>query len=164
MSTLQRVRSNGKRRGFTLIELLIVILIIAILLAFALPNLLGSKSKAKDSVAKQTLSTAVITSAASATDSDTYFDAITELGQESGVNMVLAATLSTTTNNQPTISAQYDAVDAPDALVLAAKGDDTCFVVILRDGGATNYGTNTAANCSAALADVAAVLYTNTAW
>jgi prepilin-type N-terminal cleavage/methylation domain-containing protein len=47
-----------RRKGFTLIELLVVIVILAILMAIAIPAYLSQQKKAKDSEAKQYLTTA----------------------------------------------------------------------------------------------------------
>lgn len=148
MLTLQRARSRANGRGFTLIELLIVILIIAILLAFALPNLLGSKGKAKDSVAKQTISTAVITAKTAATDSDTYATAVADLGDEASLDVVAAGTASTNPGNKPTVSASY----ASGVLWLVAKGDTQCYVARLVDGAAVTYSKGAACSATAAIA------------
>ncbi|MGL5081920.1 MAG: type IV pilin-like G/H family protein [Microcoleaceae cyanobacterium] len=53
---LQHVANKRKEEGFTLIELLVVIIIIGILSAIALPSFLNQANKAKQSEAKQYLS------------------------------------------------------------------------------------------------------------
>jgi type IV pilus assembly protein PilA len=53
---LQHINQRREDKGFTLIELLVVIIIIGILSAIALPSFLNQASKAKQSEAKQYIS------------------------------------------------------------------------------------------------------------
>lgn len=61
-----------RTKAFTLVELLIVILLIAILMAIAIPNFLGSRQKAGDRTAQQTLRTAMSSVKAYASDADDF--------------------------------------------------------------------------------------------
>ncbi len=67
--TACRLRQRSKdEAGFSLIELLVTILIVGILASVAIPSLLGQKSKAGDSSAKELAGTAETTAETYATD------------------------------------------------------------------------------------------------
>ena len=54
---MQQQRNSKNRRGFTLVELLVTISILATLMAVLLPNLMGSRQRARDSRRIQELGT-----------------------------------------------------------------------------------------------------------
>lgn len=57
-----------RKKGFTLLELLVVVIIIGILAAIALPNFIGSQSKAKISQVKSNMHTVQLAAESYATD------------------------------------------------------------------------------------------------
>lgn len=77
---LQHVAKRNKEEGFTLIELLVVIIIIGILSAIALPSFLSQANKAKQSEAKQYVSSLNKGQQAIYTESTRFSSNIDELG------------------------------------------------------------------------------------
>jgi len=77
---LQHVAKRKKEEGFTLIELLVVIIIIGILSAIALPSFLNQANKAKESEAKQYLSSINKGQQAYFTEKSGFTDGIESLG------------------------------------------------------------------------------------
>ena len=77
---LQHVAKRKKEGGFTLIELLVVIIIIGILSAIALPSFLNQANKAKESEAKQYLSSINKGQQASYTENGEFQQDINALG------------------------------------------------------------------------------------
>ncbi|MGB3534388.1 MAG: type IV pilin-like G/H family protein [Microcoleaceae cyanobacterium] len=77
---LQHVAKRKREEGFTLIELLVVIIIIGILSAIALPSFLNQANKAKQSEAKQYLSSINKGQQASYTEFSGFKQSIDALG------------------------------------------------------------------------------------
>jgi prepilin-type N-terminal cleavage/methylation domain-containing protein len=77
---LQHVAKRNKEEGFTLIELLVVIIIIGILSAIALPSFLSQANKAKQSEAKQYVSSLNKGQMALYTEATKFSTSIDELG------------------------------------------------------------------------------------
>jgi type IV pilus assembly protein PilA len=77
---LQHVAKRNKEEGFTLIELLVVIIIIGILSAIALPSFLSQANKAKQSEAKQYVSSLNKGQQAIYTEASRFSSSIDELG------------------------------------------------------------------------------------
>lgn len=77
---LQHVAKKRKEEGFTLIELLVVIIIIGILSAIALPSFLNQANKAKQSEAKQYISSINKGQQAFYAENSRFGTIVTELG------------------------------------------------------------------------------------
>lgn len=77
---LQHINKRRQDQGFTLIELLVVIIIIGILSAIALPSFLSQANKAKQSEAKQYLSSINKGQQAYFAENTKFADQITNLG------------------------------------------------------------------------------------
>ncbi|MBE9183560.1 type IV pilin-like G/H family protein [Microcoleus sp. LEGE 07076] len=77
---LQHINKRRQDQGFTLIELLVVIIIIGILSAIALPSFLSQANKAKQSEAKQYLSSINKGQQAVYAENNLFASDVTELG------------------------------------------------------------------------------------
>ncbi|MBD1812834.1 type IV pilin-like G/H family protein [Microcoleus vaginatus DQ-U2] len=77
---LQHINKRRQDQGFTLIELLVVIIIIGILSAIALPSFLSQANKAKQSEAKQYVSSINKGQQAYFAENTKFADQITNLG------------------------------------------------------------------------------------
>jgi type IV pilus assembly protein PilA len=77
---LQHINKRRQDQGFTLIELLVVIIIIGILSAIALPSFLSQANKAKQSEAKQYISSLNKGQQAFYAERGTFVTDITQLG------------------------------------------------------------------------------------
>jgi len=77
---LQHINKRRQDQGFTLIELLVVIIIIGILSAIALPSFLSQANKAKQSEAKQYLSSVNKGQQAVYAENNAFASDMTELG------------------------------------------------------------------------------------
>ena len=78
---LQHVAKKRKEEGFTLIELLVVIIIIGILSAIALPSFLNQANKAKQSEAKQYLSSIAKGQQAYYAETGAFVTAVADIGK-----------------------------------------------------------------------------------
>jgi type IV pilus assembly protein PilA len=107
---LQHINKRRQDQGFTLIELLVVIIIIGILSAIALPSFLSQANKAKQSEAKQYLSSINKGQQAYYAENTKFADQITSLG----------IGLKTATNNY-TYPAPVTAADGVTAIAQPAN-------------------------------------------
>ncbi|GAC1458516.1 MAG: type IV pilin-like G/H family protein [Chamaesiphon sp.] len=107
---LQHLDRKKGDEGFTLIELLVVIIIIGILAAIALPNFLNQSAKAKQSEAKNTISS-VDTAQNTYRNEDSFF---------AGSMSDLALGLPTATANYT-----YTFVGGVDTTTISAQNTDT---------------------------------------
>src|SRR4028118_2059890 len=89
---LQHINKRRQDQGFTLIELLVVIIIIGILSAIALPSFLSQANKAKQSEAKQYISSLNKGQQAFYAEKGTFVTDIAQLGS-------LGLGLKSVTNN-----------------------------------------------------------------
>ncbi len=79
LSIIFKLKNQRNCEGFTLIELLVVVIIIGILSAVALPNLLGQTGKAKETEAKNALSSIGSAQQAYFFEHGTFADTLTKL-------------------------------------------------------------------------------------
>ncbi|MBZ0252203.1 MAG: prepilin-type N-terminal cleavage/methylation domain-containing protein [Candidatus Methylomirabilis sp.] len=87
------------RQGFTLIELMIVVAIIGILSAIAVPNFLRFQARAKQSEAKELLSTVFSAEEAWFAENQTYADTVTVGYAVAGTPKYYAAPTVTASNS-----------------------------------------------------------------
>jgi type IV pilus assembly protein PilA len=107
---LQHINKRRQDQGFTLIELLVVIIIIGILSAIALPSFLSQANKAKQSEAKQYISSLNKGQQAFYAEKGTFVSNINELGS-------LGLGLKSVTNNYT-----YAIAGAPSGAYATAQG------------------------------------------
>lgn len=121
------IAKKRNNEGFTLIELLVVIIIIGILAAIALPSFLNQASKAKQSEAKNTISSVNSAQTAYRTENGSFASSMSQLGLG----------LPTATSNY-TYTMTADTTN--DAATIQAKAGDAS--VKGYSGGSKQYTTN----------------------
>ena len=123
---LQHINKRRQDEGFTLIELLVVIIIIGILSAIALPSFLSQANKAKQSEAKQYLSSISKGQQAYFAENTKFADQITSLGigLKTATNNYTYPAPVTSTNGVTAIAEPANALKGYSAAVgLVAAGD-----------------------------------------
>lgn len=146
-------RENDREGGFTLIELMVVVIIIAILLAIAVPTFLGARNRARDSVAKSSLRTALSAANVLYQDNQNYTGATsTAMATAEGSLSFLDGNTATNDSTGPKVVSNYYASGSWAGATLSDSG--TCFLIKVTSAGAVTYGTtSTTTNCDGTYAN-----------
>ncbi|MGE3444491.1 MAG: type II secretion system protein [Acidimicrobiia bacterium] len=141
--------------GFTLVELMVVVMVMAILLAIAVPQLLGARSRAQDTVPKTNLRNA-LTSARILYDASATFSGADATGMTSAEGGFTFVTGASTQPSEISVAANASQWSAA---AMSASG--TCWV-LTTDGSSVSYGA--VAPSLGCTGDVAATAATSNAW
>jgi type IV pilus assembly protein PilA len=129
---LQHLNKKKADKGFTLVELLVVIVIIGILTAIALPSFLNQTAKAKQTEAKQNVSTIIKAQQSLRTEQARFTASLDDLALGT-----LSSTGASTTNYAYSIASTDQQLDTR---VLATSQD----IALRSYGGATYVASNAA--------------------
>ena len=134
MSILSLMKNWRKvDRGFTLLELMVVVLVIAILLAIAIPTFLGTRTRAQDGAAQQTLMQAATAAKADFLRRGRYADDVAARADLAAEEPAIRWVDHTTNSTAPgMVSVDVPSGGPTSVYAMAARSDSgTCFYLRL---------------------------------
>lgn len=146
----ENTREGMRDAGFTLVELMVVVMVMAILLAIAVPQMLGARSRAQDTVPRTNLRNA-LTSARIVYDAAATFSGADATGMTSAEGAFTFVTGASTKPSEISVAANASQWSAA---AMSASG--TCWV-LTTDGSTVSYGSvSSSLACTGAVAATAA--------